>query len=202
MADALLLAAFPPELAGLDAAPLPGWRVALTGVGALAAAVATARLLAEHRPARVLFVGTCGAYDDRLPIGALLSAAEVIAVTQDELCGRGYRPAPERSRFAATLPLPLPGRVVAVTPVITTDPAGAARLATVAAVEHLELSGVFAACHAAGVPVAGALGVANRVGPGAHAEWEAHHAAVSRALVAALAPFLAAPESPAGAGRG
>jgi purine-nucleoside phosphorylase len=60
----------------------------------------------------------------------------------------------------------------------------------VAAAEHLELSGVFAACALAGVPVGGALGVANRVGPEAHAEWKRHHAAVSRALLLALAPFL------------
>ena len=192
MADALLLAAFPPELGGLDAAPPPGWQVALTGVGAVAAAVATARLLAERRPSRVLFVGTCGAYDERLAVGALLSAAEVLAVSQDERLGRAYRPGVEVARWLATWELPLPGHVVAVTPAITTDLEGARRLGEVAAAEHLELSGVFAACHAAGVPVAGALGVANRVGPGAHAEWRLHHAAVSRALLAALAPVLGA----------
>jgi len=196
MADALLLAAFPPELAGLDAAPPAGWRVALTGVGAVAAAAVTARLLAERRPSCVLFVGTCGSYDERLPIGTLLSAAEVVAVTQDERAGRAYRPGVEVARWAATLPLPLPGQVVAVTPAITTDPEGARRLGELAAAEHLELSGVFAACALAGVPVGGALGVANRVGPQAHAEWKAHHAAVSRALAAALAPFLAAGAGP------
>jgi purine-nucleoside phosphorylase len=37
------------------------------------------------------------------------------------------------------------------------------------------------------------LAVANRVGPDAHAEWRANHARVSRALVAALGPALAAP---------
>jgi hypothetical protein len=36
------------------------------------------------------------------------------------------------------------------------------------------------------VPVAAALGVANRVGPGAHAEWKREHAGVSAALVEAL----------------
>jgi len=80
-----------------------------------------------------------------------------------------------------------------VPPAITVDPEGAALLATLAAVEHLEVTGVFAACAAAGVPVAAALGVANRVGPQAHAEWKASHARVSRALVAALAGVLAGP---------
>ena len=191
MADGLLLAAFPPELAGLDADPPPGWRVALTGVGALAAAVATARLIAESRPSRVLFTGTCGAYDGRLAVGELLSASAAVAVSLDVLSGRAYRPEVEVTRWEATLSLPFPRRVVAVPPGITVHAEGAALLAAVAPAEHLELSGVFAAAHAAGVPVGAVLGVANRVGPAAHAEWKANHAAVSRELVAALRPLLA-----------
>lgn len=184
--ESLLLAAFSPELAGLDAAPPGGWRVALTGVGALSAAAATARLLAEVRPARVLFLGTCGAYDGRLAIGAHLSAVEAIATSLDELEGRAYRPEIERTRWAAGWTLPLPGHTVAVPPAITRTLEGARRLATLAAAEHLELTGVFAACAAAGVPAAAALAVANRVGPDANAEWRANHARVSRELVEAL----------------
>ena len=190
MADGLLLAAFPPELAGLDAAPPPGWRVATTGVGAIAAAAATARLIAEARPSRVLFVGTCGAYDARLPLGHLLSASAALAVSLDVLSGRAYRPALEVTRWAATLPLPFPAAAVAVPPGITVDREAAALLGALAPAEHLELTGVFAAAHAAGVPVGAALGVANRVGPTAHAEWKANHVAVSRALVAALGAVL------------
>jgi nucleoside phosphorylase len=189
---ALLLAAFPPELAGLDAAPPPGWRVATVGIGAVAAAAATARHLAAERPGRVLLVGTCGAYDGRLVIGDLLVASTVVATSQDEVEGRAYRPARETVRWEATwrLPLALPTHPVAVPPAITTSSEGARRLAELAAAEHLEASGVFAACHAVGVPVAAVLAVANRVGPDANAEWRAHHARVSRALVAALAPLL------------
>jgi purine-nucleoside phosphorylase len=189
----LLLAAFPPELAGLDAAPPPGWRVAAVGIGAVAAAAATARLLAEHRPARVLLAGTCGAYDGRLAVGDLLVASEAVATSLDELEGRAYRPALERTRFAATwpLPLPLPAHAVAVPPAVTCTVEGARRLSALAAAEHLELAGVFAACAAAGVPAAAALAVANRVGPDANAEWRANHARVSAALVAALRPALA-----------
>jgi nucleoside phosphorylase len=183
----LLLAAFPPELAGMEAAPPQGWTLATTGVGAVPAAVETARLLALHRPERVLFVGTCGAYDDRLGVGDLLSAVEAIATSVEEREGRAYRPEPERVRWPATWPLPFPGHAVAVPPAITRTEAGARALAQVAAAEHLELTGVFAACHAAGAPVAALLGVANRVGPGAHAEWRAHHARVSAALIRALA---------------
>lgn len=193
-APSLLLAAFPPELAGLDAAPPAGWRVAEVGVGAVVAAAATARLLLQHPPSRVLFVGTCGAYDGRLVLGDVLVAEAAIATSLDELEGRAYRPARERTRFEATwsLPLALPAHAVAVPPAITTSLDGARRLATVAAAEHLELTGVFAACHAAGVPVAAALGVANVVGPDAHAEWRANHARVSRAVVEAVRPVLEA----------
>jgi len=191
-APSLLLAAFPPELAGLDAAPPPGWRIAATGVGAVVAAAATARLVAEHRPARVLLVGTCGAYDGRLVLGDLLVAEVAIATSLDELEGRAYRPDVERTRFEATwrFPLALPAHAVAVPPAITTTAEGARRLAALAAAEHLEATGVFAACHAAGVPVAAVLGVANRVGPEAQAEWRANHARVSRELVEAIRPVL------------
>jgi len=189
-APALLLAAFAPELAGLDAAPPPGWRVSTTGVGAIAAAASAARLIAEVRPSRVLFVGTCGAYDQRFAIGDLVSVTSALSVSLDVLAGRAYRPDAETTRWEAGWSLPFPPAVAAVPPAITVDPEGAALLATLAAVEHLEVSGVFAACADAGVPAAAALAVANRVGPGAHAEWKSSHARVSRALVAALAGVL------------
>ena len=104
--DALLLAAFPPELCGLDAAPPPGWRAACVGIGAVTAAVATARLLSERPAGRVLFVGTCGAYDARLAPGDLLAASEAIATSLEEREGRAYRPAAERVRWPASWALP------------------------------------------------------------------------------------------------
>jgi purine-nucleoside phosphorylase len=191
VAEGLLLAAFPPELAGLDQDPPPGWRVATTGVGALAAAATTARLIAEARPSRILFTGTCGAYDGRLAVGDFLCASAAVAVSLDVLSGRAYRPEIEATRWEATFTLPFPRKVVAVPPGITVHAEGAALLASVAPAEHLELTGVFAAAHQAGVPVGAVLGVANRVGPTAHAEWKANHAGVSRALVAALREVLA-----------
>jgi purine-nucleoside phosphorylase len=179
----LLLAAFPPELAGLERDPPAGWSVALAGVGGVAAAAATARLLAIGEYGRLLFLGTCGAYDLRLARGDLLAAVAVIATSAAELEGRAYRPAIEITRFAPGFELPLPGHAVAVPPAITTSEEDAAVLARVAAAENLELAGVFAAAAAARVPAAAALAVANRVGPDAHREWSSHHAAVSRALV-------------------
>jgi nucleoside phosphorylase len=191
-ARSLLLAAFPPELAGLDAAPPAGWRTATTGVGAVAAAAATARLLAEERPMCVLFVGTCGAYDGRLAVGDLLAARAAVASSLDELEGRAYRPRLEVVRFEASWPFPLalPLHDVVVPPAITRTEDGARRLAALGAAEHLELAGVLAACQAAGVPAAAALAVANRVGPDANAEWRANHARVSLALAEALRPVL------------
>jgi purine-nucleoside phosphorylase len=189
-AEGLLLAAFPPELAGLDAHPPPGWRVAVCGIGAVTAAATAARLLAERPASRVLLVGTCGAYDGRLAVGDLVAVSVALATSLDELAGRADRPALEPARWEATLPLPFPAHAVAVTPGITVDAAGAARLARLAAAEHLEVTGVFAAARAAGVPVGALLGVANRVGPGAHAEWRLNHARVSAALIRALEAVL------------
>lgn len=186
MTRKLLLAAFPPELAGLQEAELPGWRVALTGVGALAAARVTARLIAEERPERILFIGTCGGYPGRLDMGCLISASEVLATSLDEVEGRAYRPGIEERHWSATWALPLPAHRVAVTPGITTSPTGALKLGEQAEAEHLELSGVFAAAHAEGIPVGAALAVANQVGPDAHAEWKANHRRLSAELVARL----------------
>jgi purine-nucleoside phosphorylase len=186
----LLLAAFPPELANLEVSTCPGWEISCTGVGAVTAAVTTARLLESLQPRQVVFVGTCGAYDQRLAIGDFIEASEAVAVSLDELEGRGYRPAIEPIRWPATLPSPsnfdFPIHTVAVPPVVTRTVEGAERLASVAGAEHLELTGVFAACQAAGIPCGAFLAVADRVGPNAHEEWRANNARVSIGLMEAL----------------
>lgn len=182
----LLLSAFAPELGPLAGQPPAGWEAATVGVGAVTAAAATARLLLERRPEAVLFLGTCGRYDDRLTLFEGIWASEAIATSLEEVRGEAYRPAIERVRWASTLEGPLPRHAVAVPPAITKSPEGAARLASVAPAEHLELSGVFAACHAVGVPCGGALVVVNDVGPEAAAQWQANHAEGSRRLVERL----------------
>jgi len=182
----LLLSAFAPELGPLAGDPPVGWEVATVGVGAVTAAAGTARLLMEKRPEAVVFLGTCRRYDGRLGIFEMLWASEVIATSLEELGGNAYRPGIERVRWASTLEGPLPSHPVAVPPAITKTLEGAALLALVASVEHLELAGVFAACHGAGVPCGGALVVVNDVGPEAHAQWTANHAEGSRRLVESL----------------
>jgi purine-nucleoside phosphorylase len=140
----------------------------------------------ERRPEAVLFLGTCGRYDDRLALYDCLWASEAIATSLEEVRGGAYRPGIERVRWAATLPGPLPSQAVAVPPAITSTREGAALLSSVAPAEHLELTGVFAACHGAGLPCAGALVVVNDVGPEAQVQWQAHHAEGSLRLVEAL----------------
>jgi purine-nucleoside phosphorylase len=182
----LLLSAFAPELGPLAEAPPAGWETATVGVGAVTAAATTARLLARRRPEAVLFLGTCGCYDRRLALFDCLWATEAIATSLEELRDGAYRPGLERVRWPATLEGPLPRHAVAVPPAITKTLEGAALLSALAPVEHLELTGVFAACHGAGVPCGGALVVVNEVGPEAQAQWTAHHAEGSRRLVERL----------------
>lgn len=182
----LLLSAFAPELGPLAGHPPAGWEVATVGVGAVSAAASTARLLAERRPEAVLFLGTCGRYDSRLELFECLWATAAIATSLAELRGEAYRPGIEPVRWEGTLEGPLTHHPVAVVPAITQTRDGAALLASVAPVEHLELTGVFAACEAAGIPCGGALVVVNDVGPEAPSQWSAHHAEGSRRLVAAL----------------
>lgn len=182
----LLLSAFAPELGSLAGQPPAGWETATVGVGAVTAAAATARLLLERRPEAVVFLGTCGRYDNRLTLFEGIWASEAIATSVEEVRGEAYRPGMERARWSATLEGPLPSHPVAVPPAITKSLAGAARLASVAPAEHLELTGVFAACHAAGVPCGGALVVVNDVGPDAPAQWQANHAEGSQRLIEQL----------------
>lgn len=183
----LLLGAFPPELGPFLEAPPKGWTVACTGVGQLLAAASTARLLEELRPEGVLFVGTCGHFDARLAVGDMIWAAGARSSSLEERRGESYRPVVEETHWPATLaPLGFPAHEVVVPPAITKTREGAALLAPLGAAEHLELTGVYAACHAVDVPVGAALVVVNEVGPEAQAQWKANHQAQSLRLIEAL----------------
>ena len=104
----LLLAAFPPELGPLAEAPPRGWDTACTGVGALTAAATTARLLAESRPEAVVFLGTCGRYDERLGLFECLWATEAIATSLEEVRGGAYPSRCESAQAATGIERPLP----------------------------------------------------------------------------------------------
>lgn len=182
----LLLSAFTPELGPLARKTPPGWGIATVGIGAVTAAAATAALVLDRRPEAVVFLGTCGRYDQRLPLFECLWATEAIATSLEEVRGGAYRPSLEQRRWASTLQGPLPGHAVVVPPAITCSAEGAALLATLGPVEHLELTGVFEACRLAGVPCGAALVVVNDVGPDAQAQWRANHTEGSRCLVGSL----------------
>jgi purine-nucleoside phosphorylase len=154
---------------------LPGHPV---GIGLLAAAVATAGLLAAERPSLVVLVGSAGAFPGHgLDPGQVVLGRRLGLGAPAVTLGLGYQPA---------APPVLPAWEVAAAPAaqwvtadvltnlaITTDPRLAARFAEGWAVEHMETYGVAWACHVAGVPFLPVLGIANRVGPDAHAEWRA-----------------------------
>ena len=117
----------------------------------------------------------------------MIWAAGAHASSLEERRGESYRPVIERTHWAATLPaLDLPAHEVVVPPAITRTREGAALLAPLGAAEHLELTGVYAACHAVGTPVGAALVVVNEVGPDAQAQWKANHQAQSLRLIEAL----------------
>ena len=182
----LLLAAFPPELGPMLENPPAGWIAVCTDVGALAAAVATTRLIRELLPSEVLFVGTCGTYDARVPVGSLISVSEVISSSVEEQEGAAYRPSLERTRWTTQGQLPFPAHSVVAPPAITATQEGAKALSRAAPLEHLELSGVLEACRESDVPCRAALVVVNEVGPKAHEQWEANHSAGSAQLIEAL----------------
>ncbi|MFL5308306.1 MAG: phosphorylase [Polyangia bacterium] len=181
---------------------LAGVRLAPVGIGAVDAAAGAARAILEHRPRRVLFVGTAGVYPsgrEALTIGAATVAGEIICVSTAALRGDGYLPEPQVVRAASAPRLSAllsssegPWPTVACPLAITRSAALARRIATAtgASLENLEAFAVARAAAAAGVEFAAVLGIANRVGPVAHDEWRAHHRRASRAACTLVARWL------------
>ncbi len=172
---------------------------ASVGVGPVRAAAAAAALLAARRPRAVVFVGSAGAYAPEVPLGSAFSVSTLGFADLGHLAGYGYIPMPlpelqADPALAAALGLPLAAALTLAG--VTTDPGLAARLSAGWALEHMEVYAVAHACAAEGVPFAAALGVANHVGPGAHAQWRAHRAAAEAAAGAAVDRLLAAAPPP------
>ena len=208
----LVLSAWEPEIATLRrlARAFDPQRLAIgtVGVGAVDAAVGAAAAIAAARPARVIFVGTAGAYPRgraTAAIGTVAIAGELGLVSTAALRGDGYLPEPltVRTPIAATLAAALaacaPGKQPApllgvACPIAVTRSATLGRHvahATGAALENLEAFAVARAAAAAGIAdVAAVLGIANRVGPRGHQEWRAHHVAASRAACRLVWSFV------------
>ncbi|HMJ55801.1 MAG TPA: hypothetical protein VK540_27195 [Polyangiaceae bacterium] len=209
--DVLVVAAHPPELAGLRALLSEELRgrvgdrtvvAEAVGIGLAAAAAGTATALQRYAPRAVVLVGTCGAYEHR---GGDLAIAQVVAANRIRLAstaaveGRGAFPGPMGITVDADVALSaaLAGQSVrpvsvATTLAITTEDVLANRVADALAceVEHLEAFAVATACAQGHVPMAVILGVANRVGSSARAEWLRHHEAAGKASTDVVAAWL------------
>ena len=209
--DVLVVAAHPPELAGLKAllgdalrANVYDLEVAAeaVGIGLAAAAAGTATAVGTHAPRCVVLVGTCGVYESR---GGDLGIAQVVAAQRIRLAstaiveGRGAFPGPmlvgvdaDASLSAALAGENVRPVGVATTLAITTDDALADRVGSAleCEVEHLEAFAVVAACARLHVPAAVVLGVANRVGSRAREEWLSHHEAAGNAATDVVAAWL------------
>ena len=160
--------------------------------------------LRRVRPGRVLFVGTAGIYgqqkEARQAIGTAAVAGEVLCMSTAALKGEAYLPGPMVVQLSTSrsLQTALGGgradqpRDVACPLAITRSAALGRRIAeaTGATLENLEAFAVARAAAAAGIPFAAVLGVANRVGPTGHEEWQRHHRAASRAACELIARFL------------
>jgi len=210
MTDVLVVAAHPPELAGL--APLLGENLRArvgsvdvvaeaVGIGLPAAAAGAAKAIRSCTPRCVVLVGTCGVYvrDGRdLGVGAVVRATRIHLASTAAVEGRGAFPAP--MTIAAqpddALSMAVGGSAqpveVATTLTITTDDDLARRVGETLGceVEHLEAFGVAAACAADRVPLATVLGVANRVGSPARDEWRRHHGSAGKAAADVVAAWL------------
>jgi nucleoside phosphorylase len=188
----ILLAAFPPELEGLEGAfpsDVVGVGMVQSALGAARAAQALGSAAAAGEPLGVL-VGTCGAYaSSGLAVGEVVEATAHVLADGTALEGRSalVGPLSDRIEASATLGAGRPA-LVATTLGITTDDALADGLAlrTGASVEHLEAYAVATAFAAAGVPLAVVLGVANAVGRTGRDEWQRNHRAAARAAVTAV----------------
>lgn len=198
----VLAAAFPPELApfGPDDAGLARLgdtevRCVPVGIGLVAAALGTARA-ASGGATHLVFCGTCGAYGGSgLAVPEVVVASRVLWVDPLVEESRARRP-PGMSEPIVALPRGFEGVAapvdVATTASITLDAALGARVLanTGCRVEHLEAYAVASACASAGVPCTIVLGVANAVGPDAHAEWRANAARASAAVASVVRGVL------------
>jgi len=202
----LVVSAFEPEIAPLRRLVRGRRGIVLepVGIGAIDAAVGAARAIARVRPDRVLFVGTAGIYgplkEARQAIGTAVVAGEVLCMSTAALKGEAYLPGPmvvqaptsRGLRAALASGRAGPSRDVACPLAITRSAALGRRIAeaTGATLENLEAFAVARASAAAGAPFGAVLGIANRVGPTGHEEWQRHHRAASRAACELIARFL------------
>lgn len=196
MAGVWIVAAVEEELGGLDGAAL--------GIGPIRAAAALSSRLAEagaagREPRCVVMVGSAGAYPGGPPIGRAVAASRVGWGCGAAAVGLAYVPAPpepivgDPALLAAAAAVGIERHPVLTVAGVSTDPALVAAFTAAGwSVEHMEAFGAAHACAAHGVPFLAVLGVANEVGPDAHAQWLAHRAEAQAAAVDAARAVIAA----------
>ena len=218
----LILAAFAPELEPLrgmaEREPLlragsagTGIRFEEVGVGIASAAANTARLIAELRPAHVVFVGSIGTTDQNIPLLQLVSANSIEMVDAAIVEGSAYLPSLCPTEYLADEPMmhrlseSCPERLLMAkcySPISITSKAELGlryARATQAHFENLELFGIAAACAAHQTPWNSICAVTNYVGEQGHEQWKEHHEEAAtytaRSLVACLEAIEARPET-------
>lgn len=209
--DLLIVAAHAPELEPFRAllgegltGTVRGLRVAArpVGIGLALAAAGVSYRIATRRPRAVVMVGSCGAYPDGgRSLGDVIVASAVHLADPAIVTGAAYFPAPMvtvvETDPALREGLEAEGAIAAAVAnplAITSEPARAETLAraTGCAIEHLEAFALAAVCAKERTRFAVLLGVANMVGPGAHAEWKAHARAAHEAVGAVVNRWLSA----------
>jgi nucleoside phosphorylase len=182
----LLLGAYAPEIAGVDGRAV--------GVGLVAAAAGTERVISDTQAGRLLLVGTAGALPGaQLPIGSIVVVARAQLIVRPGEYVPAIMPAVAEAdatfarACADALGAPL---VTAASGVgITASDEEAARLAATAQIEHLESFAVLSVA-AGRVPATCVLAIANGVGSRAHDEWRQNRAAAEAAAIAAAQRIL------------
>ena len=183
----LLVAAYAPEL-GAHAGRA-------VGVGLIAAAAGTERVLAEARPERLVLVGTAGALPGAgLAIGSIVVVARAALIVRPGEYVPGIMPSLAEADDAwargCAERLQAPLVTVASGVGITSSDEEARRIAASAAVEHLESFAVLSVARAHQVAATAVLAIANVVGANAHAEWKANRARAEAAALAAAATLV------------
>ena len=171
---------------------LPG---SVVGIGPISAAAASARIVAEQAPRAVVLVGTAGAYPGGPKTGSVIASATLGWSYGVAAMGLGYVPRPPQPLQASAellSKLTCEHHAVLTTGAVTTDPTLAGRLSDGFSVEHMEAYGVARACADVGLPFVAILGIANVVGPDAHAEWLANRDAAQDAARDTARTLLAA----------
>lgn len=183
-------------------------RVELCGFGPVVAAARAARLLAEHRPPRVLLVGIAGRFSDRLVIGEAYAFDRVACHGVGAGAGDAFTPAESLGwpqwpgdaldsamRIGDVLPCESGGDDVpeqaglllsaCAASACEADVIARLRLFPSATAEDMEGFAVAAACRLAGVPLDIVRGISNTAGDRDHSRWQIDAACRAAASLAA-----------------